>query len=112
MFKNQLNSVKEICDYATELDSDIDYDYLYDFLSEDGSNKTAVLKSVPVSMVSPSPSENNLINNSKQKAYNKKGSKYQPPILVDSDYCIIDGHHRYRASLYREDEEILVYIIQ
>jgi hypothetical protein len=106
-----LNSIKEICDYVTELDSNVDYETLSDFLSEEGSIRTAILKSLPLSIIKPQDPNTHLISSSKQKAYNKKDSKYQPPILVDSEYNIIDGHHRYRAALHREDSEILVYIL-
>jgi hypothetical protein len=111
MFKGQLNSIKEICDYVTELDSNVDHETLFDFLSEEGNNRIAILKPVPLSLIQPKDPNTHLISSSKQKAYNKKDSKYQPPILVDSEYNIIDGHHRYRAALHREDSEILVYIL-
>lgn len=114
MYKESLVNIYEIVDYIVSFsDSDISEEFVEESLKEQfGFKVKAVLKTFPIGAIKLEKDNENshMQSSSKQKKYNKLQTQ-APPILINEEGMIIDGYHRYRAALFKEDSEILVYQI-
>lgn len=101
----------EIVSYIMSINDSVDEAFFTDFLrDEHGLKAYAVLKEIPLQNIKPDSHKDNHLENKKiQQKYNKLSAF--DPILVNSNFLILDGHHRYRAHLAQNKNTILVYMI-
>lgn len=102
----------EIIQYISSINDSIDIEFFESYLIDEfGQDVTAKLQMVSIDLIKPSPASNNhLIDNKAQSKYNHSNDDFSP-ILIDQNYVIIDGHHRYRASLFQKKTSLLCYIL-
>ena len=102
----------EIIHYISSINDSIDIEFFESYLIDEfGQDVTAKLQMVSIDLIKPSPASNNhLIDSKAQSKYNHSNDDFSP-ILIDQNYVIIDGHHRYRASLFQKKTALLCYIL-
>lgn len=105
----ELKDEYAIADYIEQTASDdVDREMIEELLK--GCH--AVLKELPVSAIWPSRQDVNVPNKSREKIYLRQDPKTMPPIVVDSDFVIIDGNHRRRVAEQLGLENMLAYVVE
>lgn len=98
--KNYLSSSEEILEYLMNLDDNMDEDSVRSYLEESGPVH-AYLRVIQIEDLDLGPEDNHLEDNRKQSRYNKFKTE-APPILVEENGHVIDGHHRVRAAKFQK----------
>lgn len=102
-----LRDNRAIGEYVEGLDPRVDAE----MVEEHFFGAHAVLKLIPIDSVREGNPDGNVRSASKEKKFSKMDLAKQPPILVDDEGEIADGHHRFRVAKAAGATDILAYVI-
>lgn len=106
--KSVLKNEYEILSYLESVSDEIDEDLILD----EFRGCEAHLKEVSITSLKFGPSENHAKSSSKQKRYDKMKLHTSPPIFVDENMEVIDGHHRIRSHLKQGQDVVWAYVVK
>lgn len=105
-----MKNLKQIIEYAQSLSDENHDDFIESYFLDNFELTTNfILQEISIDDLKIENIENHQINLSKQKKYNQMALIDQPPIIINHDYTIIDGHHRVRACLKNNKKYIQAY---
>lgn len=111
-YKKVLKGHREILDYMMSINDNMDEEFLEEYLIDYfGENCEATLKDVCIADINPDNEDFHVQDPETQMKYNNAMKGDFDPIMLSNEFKIIDGHHRYRASLYQKRNSILAYIV-
>ena len=87
-------------------------DVCEEMIEEQYFDSHATLQLVSISEIICGPDDNNIPCKHRQSQYAKLPSETRPPILINTNGTIADGHHRYRDALAKGEELMLAYVAQ
>lgn len=89
----------------------VDEEMLEELFHDSEGNDPAIarLETVETSKIRQLNKDSNKISKRKLKEYLDKDNKNQPPIVVDKNYEIVDGYHRYKVTRQLNIKTIQVY---
>lgn len=100
-------SNQELVDYIVDHSEDADPEMVQNLLR----GGSGIKKEVRVRDVIPGPEEVHLQDPWKINEYRRMPIETRPPIVLDQEYVLIDGHHRWQAAKENGEDYIDAYVV-